>query len=286
MSDVGANPFVIETTSETFESDVIERSHRQLVVLDFYATWCAPCRMLSPVLEQLAAEGAGEFVLVKADSDHLPDYAAAFQIRSLPTVLAFRDGRVIDAFQGALPEPSVRAWLERIVPRPGQRLSQEALTLEAEDPERAETIHRQALALEPDDLNVVTRAAGFFLTRGHTEECRNLVKEMRSRGFQGHALDAIEARLDLQAHSGDLSQAEAEARDHPDDPEARRRLALALAASGQHRRALDILLECVERDRGEERDAARRHMVELFQALGDEDTLTQEYRRKLSSALF
>jgi len=286
MSNAGTNPFVIETTSQTFEADVIERSYHQVVVLDFYATWCAPCRILSPVLEKLAAEAGGEFVLVKADSDRLPDYASAFQIRSLPTVLALREGQVIDAFQGALPESSVRAWLERIVPRPGQRLSRQALALEAEDPQQAEAIHRQALALEPDDPEVVTRAAGFLLTRGHVEECRNLVKGLRSRGFQGRDLDALEARLDLQTHFGDLSRAEAEARQRPDDPEARRRLALALAASGQHRRALDLLLEAVERDRGEQRDADRRHMVELFQVLGDAHPLTQEYRRKLSSALF
>src|SRR5438309_1424790 len=113
---------VFEVTSDNFVRDVIERSRETPVVVDFWATWCQPCKVLTPLLEKLARDSNGEFVLAKAETEALPEVAAEFGVRSIPAVYALRDGRVVDAFVGALPESSVRAWLKGVLPTPAERL--------------------------------------------------------------------------------------------------------------------------------------------------------------------
>src|SRR4051812_21469536 len=132
------SPTSIEATPETFERDVIERSREVPVLVDFWAEWCAPCRQLGPILERLADEYGGKFLLVKADTERLPEIASSFGVRSIPAVFALKDGHVVDSFVGAQPESAIRSFIDRLMPAPHERLVAEARGLEASDPEAAE----------------------------------------------------------------------------------------------------------------------------------------------------
>src|SRR4051794_2534549 len=151
MSDAPTNPNVIETTEATFERDVIERSMDVPVVVDFWASWCQPCRILGPVLEELAREANGAFVLVKAETERVPNIAAGVGVRAIPAVFGIKDGRVVDSFLGVLPESAIRSWIERLLPTPAERKVAEARRITSTDPGAAERLYREAIALAPND---------------------------------------------------------------------------------------------------------------------------------------
>ena len=142
-------PWIVETTAETFERDVIERSRTVPVLLDFWADWCQPCRLLSPVLERLADEYAGKFVLVKAETEALSEHASALGVRSIPAVFGLRNGQVVDGFVGVLPEAQIRAFLQRLMPSPAEEIVAEASELESSDAPAAEAQFRAAMQLDP-----------------------------------------------------------------------------------------------------------------------------------------
>src|SRR4051794_32653561 len=151
MSDAPTNPNVIETTEATFERDVIERSMDVPVVVDFWATWCQPCRQLSPILEALAREADGKFLLVKAETEQVPNIAAGFGVRSIPAVFAIKDGRVVDSFLGLFPESAPGAWIERLSPTRAEQKTGEARRIEATAPAAAEPLYRAAVDLAPNE---------------------------------------------------------------------------------------------------------------------------------------
>src|SRR3954465_642640 len=170
MSDATTNLFIVETTESTFEQDVIERSIDVPVVVDFWANWCQPCRVLGPVLEKLAREADGKFVLVKADTELVPNIAAGFGVRSIPAVFGIKDGRVVDSFLGALPESAIRAWLERLMPTPAEQKVADARRLSATAPHVAESLYREALELAPNDPSARVGLAQVMLARGSIDE--------------------------------------------------------------------------------------------------------------------
>ncbi len=129
-----SSPFLFEATAENFVNEVIERSHQVPVVVDFWAEWCQPCRMLGPVLERLAIEYDGKFILAKANTEQMPELASGFGVRSIPAVFGIKGGKVVDSFVGVLPEAAVRAWLDGIMPTPAEILLAEAAKLEPTDP--------------------------------------------------------------------------------------------------------------------------------------------------------
>ncbi len=146
------SPHIIETTTATFERDVIERSRQVPVLVDFWASWCQPCRRLTPILEKLAKEYAGAFQLVKADTERLPEIASMFGIQSIPTVFAFQNGEVVDGFVGVESERVIRELIERLLPSPAERLIATARTQEASNPKAAASSYRAALKLEPESV--------------------------------------------------------------------------------------------------------------------------------------
>jgi putative thioredoxin len=279
---------IVETTTATFEQDVIERSRAVLVLVDFWAEWCGPCRILGPTLEKLAREYGGQFVLVKADTERLPGIANAFGIRSIPAVFAFKDGRVVDSFVGALPEAALRVWIDRLLPTPTERLVAEAKALEAKDSRRAEAKYREALALAPDDPAATAGLARVVLAQGGVEEAQALLERLEQRGYLEPEAEKLKAELLLRSQArqaGGVAKARAAVAAQPKDLTLRLKLAEALAAEGQHREALEILLELVERDRKGVGEEARKAMLAIFQVLPDDSELADEYRRRLSFVL-
>ena len=278
---------VIEVSSATFEREVLEASRQVPVVVDFWAPWCGPCRALGPVLEKLAAAYGGRFKLAKINSDESQDLAAAFGVRSIPTVIGFRDGRPMGQFLGAVPESQARAFIDKLLPTPSQIEQVRAARLRAGgDPAGAADALRKALEL--DTANDAARI-----------ELAEILIELRRPAEAEPLLDAVRPDVDLEARVGALRAAAAFARPgadegglrqklaaNPADHDARLALAGAYAGKKRYREALDELLEIVRRQRDWNDGAARKQVLNIFNLAGDQPELVSEYRRKLASALY
>lgn len=288
-SAVGSSPFVLNITMAAFQQEVMQRSLEGLVVLDFWAPWCQPCQQLAPVLEKLAVEFAGKFTLAKVNTDEEAQIAQAFGIQSLPTVIAFANGQPVDQFQGMLTEEQIRQWLAPLLPSPAQVLAREAAALVETDPQAAEVKYREALALVPDQDVLKICLASVLLKQGRFDECGSMIAALEQRGFLEPDAERIKSELEVRvaaAESGGVDEARKAAEADPTNLVLQVRVADALAASAQHRKALELCLEVVLQDFGDARTAAKETMVKIFSMLGPASELTGEFRRKLSTALY
>jgi putative thioredoxin len=282
---------VVDVTRSNFEQIVIEGSHRAPVIVDFWAPWCAPCRALAPVLEKLATEYGGRFTLAKVNADDNPALAAEYGVRGIPNVKAFVDGRVVDEFAGALPEPLVRQFIERVVPSPAETLRREALALYRDRGDAAQALALLARALELDPRNEAARLdqAEICLDGGRLAQAREILDSLSGRMQLEERASRLRARLELaEGAAGAPAEEELERRIGADasDLEARLQLAYRRAARGQYREALEHLLEIVARDRKFRDDIGRRTMLQLFGLLGPDHPLVPEYRRRLAGAMY
>ena len=278
------SPWIINTTDETFQTDVFDKSHETVVVVDFWADWCQPCRMLGPILEGLAKEYEGKFLLVKADTAETPEAAKQFQVQGIPAVFAVIDGQVIDYFAGALPEDQIRGWLEALFTA---SLLAEAQRLEDISPEAAEAKYRQLAEQAPNDVNSRIGLARVLLAQERLDDCQEVIDELEKRGFLEPEAEKIKAALELRGMQGeDIDQLRADADAAPDNFQLQLQLAEALAGGQQYEAALQTCLSLVEKDRKGVGDQARQVMIDIFRVLPDDSELTTEYRRKLSMALY
>ena len=283
------SPWIIDAQADTFQRDVVERSRELPVVVDFWAPWCQPCRLLGPILEKLAREYDGKFLLVKADIDQLPGIAGSFGVQSIPAVYGLRDGQMIDYFVGVLPEPQLRSWLDRLLPSPAEALVAEARRLDSTDPKAAEDKYRQAVELAPNLEEAKIGLARLLFAQGRLEDARKLIDELESRGFLEPEAEKIKAQLDLQMHgdeAGNVEELRSAVAADPNNPELKLKLAEALAAAGNYDEALEICLELVQKHRQDFGEKARKLMVDIFHLLPDDSELLANYRRKLSTALY
>jgi len=290
MSEIPAlsssSQHVIEATSETFGRDVIERSSTVPVVVDFWASWCGPCRLLSPILEKLASEYGGRFLLAKVDIDQSPEVAGQFGIRSIPAVFGVRDGAVADAFMGVQPETVIRTWIDGLLPTEAESLAEAARRLESSDPRAAEAKYGQALALQADLPQAQIGLARIALAEGQIEDATARLAALERRGFLEPEAERLKAALILQAQgTSSVDSARALLAAHPDVLKLKFALAEALAAAGQYADALALCLDLVERDRKGVGEQARQVMVAIFQLLPPGDELVTEYQRQLSLVL-
>jgi putative thioredoxin len=278
-----------DTTTATFEQDVLERSKTVPVVVDFWAPWCAPCRALKPILEKLAVEYDGRFLLAKLDTDASPEIATRYGVRGIPNVKGFVDGALVDEFSGALPESGVRGFIERLVPSASEKLRRAAAAAVARgEPEAAESALREAIALDAGNVAARVDFAALLVARDDyagAEAQLALVPE-EPRDERAAAIAAKVAVWKRGQSLPDLPTLEAALEAHPEDLETRLGYAERLAAEGRFRAALDELIEVVRRDRGERRERARKTVLALFGVAADQPDLVGEYRRKLAGVLF
>lgn len=280
--------FSFDVSIEEFEAKVIEPSLQVPVVIDFWAPWCGPCKTLTPLLEKLADEYAGRFLLAKVDSDRNPELAQHFGVRSIPAVKVLFQGQLVDEFTGALPEGQIRAFLDRIaLPAAGGNLREEAAALVAEGRlEEALAKLVEASQASPDDEAVRLDAADVLMQLGRNDEAGQLLAGDYAK--EGDRANALRARLALASGAADTGALETKLAANPDDHAARLELSRAYAAQNRFREALENALEVVIRDRLFDEGAGRKALLQIFEALGGSeqyDDLVREFRRKLSAAL-
>lgn len=271
-----------DVTDATFAADVIERSKTVPVVVDLWAPWCGPCRALGPVLEKVADDSEGAFDLVKINVDENPAVASQLGARSIPLVIAFKDGNPVSSFVGAQPEGAVRRFVAELMPTEVDRMVDDAITArEQERLDDAEAI--LTAALESDPRHEKARLVLAELLGGHGRVDEAL--EVLAKADPGPEVDQLRSALRLAA-SEDLDLDDLRAKADAGDREAAVTLGNALAARGDAQSALEVLLAAVQSDPQPKEGAARQAMLDVFNVLGGSDPLVREYRSKLARALF
>jgi len=281
--------FARDITSADFNQVVIQGSQQAPVLVDFWAPWCGPCRMLTPVLEKLADEYQGKFQLVKVNSDENLDLAREYGIRSIPNVKAFVNGQVVDEFLGALPESAVREFIDRVMPTPGELMRRDAAAQAAAgDQQRALALLATAADLEPNNGAIQADRIKTLLDLGRAAEAREVASGLSPLAAQDAHLPQALARLqlaDTDAGPTDPAGLEARVRSNPDDLDARLRLAKLYASQQRYEPALEQLLEITRRDRSFGDDAGRKTMLAIFDLIENQNELVSRYRRLLSATL-
>lgn len=282
-------PYVVAVDDESFEREVIERSRTTLVLVDFWAEWCGPCRMLGPVLEELASEFAGKFTLAKVETERAPQAATQLGVSSIPAVFALRDERVIDGFVGAMPKEQLVRWIEPLLPTPAQEKLARARELTESDAAAAEALAREVVEEASSELAGPVLLAELLLRRGAVDEATAVLAPLAERDVLDDAGRKVAAQIKLarqSASAGDLDSAAARAAAAPTDATAQLAHAEALAAAGRYEAALEILLVIVQQNLGGKKTEAKDVMLEFFDLLPDDSELVGDYRRKLSMAMY
>lgn len=283
------NGYMIDVTDQTFAAEVLERSKTVPVVVDFWADWCGPCRMLGPVLEKLAQEYQGQFVLAKIDVDSNPNVSMQFGVRGIPAVKAFFNGQMVNEFTGALPEPQVRQFIDSLVPSQADLLARQAYDWEMSGQlAMAVTNYKAALEERPDHYPAMFGLGRTLLKQGETEAALALLEKIPAGASERSAADSLIVTAEFRQFAQDHTEAELRANitANPADIASRYALASLLANEERYGEALDEFLEIVRRDRSYNQDGARKAMLALFNVIGEEHDLVRTYRQKLANVLF
>ena len=287
---MAAKPHVIDVTTETFESQVLQQSLQVPVLVDFWAEWCGPCKTLGPILEKLAGEYNGAFVLAKVDVDKEQQLASAFQIRSIPTVMLLKGGQLVDGFPGALPEAQLREFLAHHGVMPGEAGPGEAAPEDAAPPPdpHAEVLRlRKAVESEPDKADLRLDLALALLAVGHAHEAEQLLDGLPANLAHDDRAVKARARLGFAAQLQDAPPAEvleAAVASNPGDLRARYLLGVHRLVGGDSEAGLQQFIEMLQRDRGFEDGLPKKALIDAFRIIDDED-LVGRYRRRMSSLL-
>jgi putative thioredoxin len=282
------NQWTIDVNEENFEAEVLARSIEVPVLVDFWAEWCGPCKVLGPVLEKLAGEYAGEFILAKVNVDENQQLAGAFGIQGIPAVKLFRDGDLASEFTGALPEPMLREFLSKFLPTAVDKETLAAAELEAAGKaDEAKSAYQAILGADPNHAKALLGLGRLAMNAGDIDAARNYLDQISVVDDERKDADRLLARLDLQAGGAENESVLREkiAAD-PNNLEARFELAQTLAGVENYEAALIEFLAIVKADRKFKDDGARKAMVQIFEVLGGEDPLTDKYRSELALVLF
>lgn len=287
---MSTSPYVFDVTTEGFETEVIEKSMQVPVLLDFWATWCGPCKSLGPILEKLAGEYNGAFVLGKVDVDKEQQVGAAFQIRSVPTVFLMANGQIVDGFPGAIPEAQLREFLTRCGITPAEAVAEELEPVAAPElsPQEQVDVARAAVAAEPDKDELKLELALALLRNGVTTEASSLIDALPANLATDDRTIRAKARLGFAAAlAGAPAPAELEARIAADstDLAARHLRGVHHLLAGEDEAALEQFIALLAADRHFQDGLPRKALIDAFRVIEDED-LVSRYRRRMSSLLF
>jgi len=294
----GGADLIKDITQAEFAADVIQGSMQQPVIVDFWAPWCGPCKQLGPALEKAVAQARGAVRMVKINVDENQELAAQLRVQSIPTVYAFFQGQPVDAFQGAQPESQVKAFVEELVKRSGgepgadpisQAIEQAQSLLEGGQIGEAAALFGRVLQHEADNRAALAGLIACDLASGAVTDAREKFDSLTPDISESDELSGVRAQLEMAekaAEAGPVTELRAKVEQNPADHQSRLDLAVALQASGQREAAVDELLEIIKCDREWNDAAARKQLLEFFDAWGATDPLTVDSRRRLSSLLF
>jgi putative thioredoxin len=285
MSDA----YSIQVTSETFETDVLQKSQETAVLVDFYAEWCGPCKTLGPMLERLADEYAGAFILAKVDADAEQMLVAGMGVRSLPTVVLFKNGQPADHFMGALPEGEIRAILDKHVERVEASPLERAAELVALGQfDEAIALYQLITADDPENYDVYLDMAQALLKKGDLDSAEAIVERLPdAQKMDPRAKSIVAGKVfrDLLAGAPDRATCESRIAANDEDSEARYFLAVHLMVSDDVESAITHLLTIIRTDRQYNDDAARLLLIQIFDRLGNDDPRARTGRRQLATLL-
>ncbi len=281
--------YVFDVNQENFDKVVLEGSNDVPVLVDFWAPWCGPCKTLKPLLEKLAEEYAGQFILAKIDSDENQALAGQYGVRGIPNVKAFFKGKIINEFSGAIPESELRDFLSKVIPSPAEELRIEAVELNNKNELDAALLKiNEALALDKENMAIQLDKARILFRSKQIDEAKAIIDNFPIQMQTDPATVDLLNRIELALKTSDLpDEATLLANISADSKDLQSRLNLANLHIGnnQYQQALEQLIEVIKLDRNYNDDEARKTMLSLFNVLGNQHVLVRQYRKKLASLL-
>lgn len=281
---------VITVTEQNFHQVMAEESRKRLVVVDFWADWCAPCKALMPVLEKLANEYQGQILLAKVNADEQQAIVAQFGVRSLPTVAFIKDGQPVDAFTGAEPESSIRARLDQLLPKPWESLLREADDLKhAGDLESALPLLREAYRMSEGETRIAFALADLYISMSRPSEAEEVLGKLTMTEQTEPQYKELVSRLELlneASETPEIKELQRQHEDNPDDLNVAYDLAVQYSQVNRYEEALDMLMHILVKDRQFQDGQARKTFLDIVNSIGKGDPIAAKYQRKLFTLLY